>query len=136
MIFGVGIDLVSVDRIQNLMLKFGEKFLEKIFTANEITQASKIAIIEENFLPRAIFFAKRFAAKEAFSKAMGLGIGRGVDFRDIEVVNNELGCPKINLLNGKENFVMKYFNCKSFAINLSLSDEKPMAAAVVIISAS
>jgi len=136
MIFGVGIDLVSVERIKNLMLKFGDNFSKKIFTENEIDWASKIAIVEDDILPRAIFFAKRFAAKEAFSKAMGLGIGRGVDFRDIEVRNNELGRPELVLLNEKEEFVTKYFNCKNISINLSLSDEFPMATAVVVISST
>lgn len=134
MILGVGIDLISVGRIQNLMFEFKEKFPKKIFTANEILQASKIEYSEENFLPRAIFYAKRFAAKEAFAKALGLGIGRGFDFKDIEVENDELGKPKINILNDKESFLRNHFKCENFAIHLSLTDENPLASAVVIIS--
>ncbi len=134
MILGVGIDLISVGRIQNLMLEFKEKFPNKIFTTNEILQASKIEYLEENFSARAIFYAKRFAAKEAFAKAVGLGIGRGVDFKDIEVENDELGKPKINILNGKEVFLRNHFKCENFAIHLSLTDENPLASAVVIIS--
>jgi len=90
MILGVGTDLISVNRIQNLIFKFKEKFEEKIFTPNEIAKAQKIKISDDDFLPRAKFYAKRFAAKEAFSKALGLGIGRGVDFKDIEIDNDHL----------------------------------------------
>lgn len=133
MILGVGIDLVSVGRIEQLMLQFGEKFAQKVFTKNEIARAQTIKISEDNFLPRALFFAKRFAAKEAFSKALGLGIGRGIDFLDIEVENDELGCPKIKILNGKEAFVKKHFCCENFTIHLSITDENPLASAIVII---
>ncbi len=133
MILGIGTDLVSVARIEHLMSQFKEKFAEKIFTPYEIMRAEKIKISADNFLPRALFFAKRFAAKESFAKALGLGIGRGMDFLDIEVRNNELGKPEIKILNGKEEFVKKHFNCEKFAIHLSLSDENPLAIATVII---
>lgn len=129
MILGIGIDLVSIGRIENLMLQFKEKFAEKIFTANEILQANKIQTTEL----RSLFCAKRFAAKEAFAKALGLGIGRGVDFKDIEVENDELGKPKIKILNNKETFIKNHFGCKNFSVHLSLTDENPMASAFVII---
>ena len=133
MIYGVGTDLVSVVRIEHLMLQFQEKFSEKVFTKNEVLQATKIKVSAENFLPRALFFAKRFAAKEAFSKAIGLGIGRGIDFQDIEIENDSLGKPKIKILNGKEIFLKQLMDCKNFAIHLSLTDENPLASATVII---
>jgi len=133
MILGVGIDLVSVGRIEHLMSQFGEKFPQRIFTSAEIARAQNIKISDENFLPRALFYAKRFAAKEAFAKALGLGIGRGIDFTDIEISNDDLGAPKINLLNGKEEFVKKHFTCQKFAIHLSITDENPLASAIVII---
>ncbi len=133
MILGVGIDLVSVARIEHLMSQFADKFPQKIFTKNEISCAEKIKISADNFLPRALFFAKRFAAKEAFSKALGLGIGRGIDFCDIEVENDQLGAPRIKILNGKEEFLKKHFNCENFSIHLSLTDENPLASAIVII---
>ncbi len=133
MILGVGIDLVSVGRIEHLMSQFGEKFPQKIFTANEIKRAEKIKVSQDSALPRALFYAKRFAAKEAFSKALGLGIGRGVDFLDIEIENDDFGAPKIKILNGKEVFVKKHFACKNFAIHLSISDENPLATAIAII---
>ncbi len=133
MIFGVGIDLVSVSRIEHLFLQFGEKFAEKIFTTNEIIKASHIEVSSENFLPRYLFYAKRFAAKEAFSKAIGTGIGRGIDFKDIEIRNDGSGCPKIKILNGKEVFLKQHIGCEDFAVHLSISDENPLASAIVII---
>lgn len=133
MIIGIGIDLVSALRIQDLILKFDEKFTNKIFTKDENNCAKKFLISNENFLPRALFYAKRFAAKEAFSKALGLGIGRGVNFLDIQIENNSLGAPQIKLLNGKEEFIKNHFKCEEFAIHLSLSDENPYASAYVII---
>ena len=128
MILGIGIDLVSVNRIEDLLQKFGEKFVRKIFTQDEIIQAEKITQVNQ-----AIFFAKRFAAKEAFAKACGLGIGRGVDFHDIEVFNDNLGKPFIKILNEKEEFLRQHFAVASFKTHLSLTDEKPMAQAMVII---
>lgn len=133
MIAGVGTDLISVGRIQNLIFKFKEKFEEKIFTANEISKAQKLEISDADFSPRAKFYAKRFAAKEACSKALGLGIGRGVDFKDIEIDNDEIGRPFIRILNQKEELIHNRFNCKNFTIHLSLSDENSMASAFVVI---
>jgi holo-[acyl-carrier protein] synthase len=133
MILGIGTDLISVSRIQNLIFKFKEKFTEKIFTENEILKAEKIKNADENFSPRAAFYAKRFAAKEAFSKALGLGIGRGVDFKDIEIDNDEMGKPFIRILNQKEEFIKNHFNCKNFLVHLSLSDDNSLASAFVVI---
>jgi holo-[acyl-carrier protein] synthase len=129
MILGVGTDLISVVRIEKLIMQFQQRFAEKIFTKNEILQA-------ENFktsLPKALFFAKRFAAKEAFSKAIGLGIGRGVDFKDIEIANDKLGKPNIKILNNKNEFLKKHFSCNEFLIHLSLTDERSLASAFVVI---
>jgi holo-[acyl-carrier protein] synthase len=133
MIFGIGIDLVSIDRIEKLMLQFKEKFAEKIFTSNEILRANQIKTSNKNSSSVVLFYAKRFAAKEAFAKALGLGIGRGIDFKDIEIENDALGKPQIKILNGKEIFLKKHFDCKNFATHLSLTDEKTMASAFVII---
>lgn len=134
MILGIGIDLVSVSRIEDLMRKFGQKFVQKIFTESEIAKAEKIDF-EDDFAPRAIFYAKRFAAKEAFAKACGLGIGRGVDFCDIEVINDKLGKPLINILNDKEKFLLNHFNVVELKIHLSITDEKPLAQAMVVLEA-
>lgn len=133
MILGVGTDLTSVKRIERLMEQFQLKFAEKIFTKNEIARAAKIKVSPENLEPRSRFFAKRFAAKEAFAKALGLGIGRGIDFKDIEVENDALGKPSIKILNGKKTFLKKHFGCKNFVVHLSLTDEKSLASAFVVI---
>jgi len=126
MILGIGTDLILIERIAKLILQFKEKFIEKIFTQNEILQV-------KNSSSCAAFYAKRFAAKEACSKAIGLGIGRGIDFKDIEILNDDFGKPQIKILNGKENFLAQHFGCKNFAIHLSLTDEKKLASAFVII---
>ncbi len=133
MIFGVGTDLISVNRIDNLIFKFKEKFEEKIFSENEIKKAHSLKYSPEENSSRAKFYAKRFAAKEAFAKALGLGIGRGVDFKDIEIDNDAFGKPIIRILNNKEEFIKSHFGCQNFAIHLSLSDEKEMASAFVVI---
>lgn len=133
MIIGIGTDLISVSRIQNLIFKFKAKFEKKVFTDNEISQAQKLEISGASFSLREKFYAKRFAAKEACSKALGLGIGRGIDFKDIEIENDKNGKPIIRILNQKEEFIRNHFNCKNFAIHLSLSDENSMASAFVVI---
>lgn len=129
MILGVGIDTVSVTRIGRLNKSFEGKFARKVFTENEISQADE----KHGELAKDLFYAKRFAAKEAFAKALGLGIGRGVNFRDIEVINDSLGKPEIRILNNKEQFIKDHFSCKNFVTHLSITDENPTASAIVII---
>ncbi len=130
MILGIGIDLINVDRVLNLLQDFAQKFERKIFTASEIDKAQKIIAQK-----RAIFYAKRFAAKEAFAKACGLGIGRGINFCDIEIYNDDLGKPFIRLLNDKEKFLQQHFGFgdQKIAIHLSLTDEEKVAQAMVVI---
>lgn len=130
MMLGIGIDSISTDRIEKLILKFGSKFEEKIFTESEINKSKNI----KNSSLRALFYAKRFAAKEAFSKALGLGIGRGVDFRDIEIDNDEFGKPFIRILNNKEIFIKNHFKVEGLVIHLSITDEAALASAFVTIS--
>ena len=129
MILGIGIDSVSTARIEKLLLQFKEKFTGKIFVENEISKAESLKTPEIQTL----YYAKRFAAKEAFSKAIGLGIGRGIDFKDIEIANDAFGKPHIKILNNKEEFLKEHFNCTNFAIHLSLTDEFPIASAFVTI---
>ncbi len=128
MILGIGIDLINVDRVLNLLQDFAQKFERKIFTASEIDKAQKIIAQK-----RAIFYAKRFAAKEAFAKACGLGIGRGINFCDIEIYNDDLGKPFIRLLNDKEKFLQQHFDAQNITIHLSLTDEEKVAQAMVVI---
>jgi len=129
MIIGIGSDIVSVKRIVELDKKYPKKFLERIFTPFEI-DCSKDKINKYNY------FAKRFAAKEAFSKAIGLGIGRGFNFNDIEVFNDDLGKPFLRILNSKKPlFNEKKINLELDEINihLSLSDDSDFAHAFVVI---
>lgn len=130
MILGVGIDTVSVSRIEKLILKSEDKFLRKIFTDFEINKAQSKNLANL----RSLFYAKRFAAKEAFSKAIGLGIGRGINFKDIEIDNDKLGKPFIKILNQKEEFIKNHLSVENFVVHLSLSDEADHALAMVTIS--
>ncbi len=130
MILGVGLDIVNVRRIKDSLEAFQDKFEKRIFTPLEIEKSQKFTTIEL----KSSYYAKRFAAKEAFAKAIGLGIGRGVNFTDIEVVNNKNGKPDIKLNKIAEDFLKKHFKNLDFKIDLSLSDEKEIAQAIVIIS--
>ena len=129
MIHGIGVDMVSIERIEQMLAKFGEKFEEKIFTSSEIQIADKY-----NREKKSYYYAKRFAAKEALAKAVGLGIGRGINFIDIEIENNDYGKPEIKLSPAAEFFILNHFKISSFKIDLSLTDEADLAQAFVIIS--
>src|SRR5215210_6022095 len=94
MIIGLGSDLCNIDRIQNSLDRFGERFMNRVFTEVERAKA------ERRPFTRAGTYAKRFAAKEAFSKAVGTGFKRGVFMRDIGVVNAASGAPTLHLTGG------------------------------------
>jgi holo-[acyl-carrier protein] synthase len=126
-IFGIGTDIVNIKRIDNSLKKNGEVFKNKIFSKNEISYCEK----RKN---SSAFYAKRFAAKEAFSKALGTGIRKGVNLKNIEVSNNAQGKPSILLKGNLSNLLKKRIKCKKYYIYLSLSDDKPWAQATVIIS--
>ena len=102
-------------------------FKKRIFSKKEIVYCEK----KKN---PSSFYAKRFAAKEAFSKALGTGIRRGINFKDIEISNDYLGKPIINLKGETANFLKKEIKSKKYSIHLSLSDDTPWAQATVIIS--
>ena len=129
MIIGIGTDIIKIERIQSLFDRFGEKFFGRILTENEISKISKY----DNSKKKISFLAKRFSAKEAMVKATGYGFGRGINFSDIEIDNDDLGKPFIRLLNGKDNFLKKQFACKNLVVHLSLSDERDFAISYVII---
>lgn len=134
MIIGIGIDLISNNRIKKIIKKFDQNFKEKIFSKNELNDFENRYKNQEKLNQNAInFFAKRFASKEAFSKALGTGIGRGIDFNDIEICNDKLGKPFIKILNNKEAKIKEILNCQEFNIHLTISDEKSISGAVVII---
>ena len=124
-IFGIGTDIVSVDRI-NKSLK-NKNFLLRVFNSKEILKCKK-KINNYNC------FAKRFAAKEAFSKALGTGISNGISFNEIIVLNKKSGKPYISLSGQTKKIIEKKIKKKKIKISLSLSDETKYAVAFVTIS--
>ena len=126
-ILGTGIDIVENYRLKKLLLKKKSNFKNKIFTNNEIAYCEKKSNITN-------CYSKRFAAKEAFVKALGTGFRKNINFKDIEVVKNHYGKPYL-LINKKIiNKIKTSFKVKKFNISLSISDEKKYAIASVIIS--
>ena len=128
-IFGIGTDIVNIKRLEKLIKKNGGHFKNKIFSKNEIIYCEK----KKNPFS---FYAKRFAAKEALSKALGTGIRNGVNFKDIEILNDNFGKPSIKLKGSTANFIKKKIKNKKYSIYLSLSDDVPWAQATVIVSYS
>ncbi len=122
MIVGVGIDLCDSRRIARSVERFGERFLKRVYTAGEL-QAAK---------GDALSLAKRFAAKEAVSKALGTGI-RGFNLEDIEVTNDSLGAPKIVLHKGALT-ALENGAGEGARVHISLSDEAPYAMAFAIVT--
>jgi len=134
MIIGIGIDLILNYRIKKLMENSPENFLKRIYSSKEIEIFNNIFANKKKFSSQAIaHLAKRFCAKEAFAKAIGIGIGRGINFNDIEIKNDNLGKPFIEIINNKNIFLQKLFNCKNFNIHLTITDQKSISSAVVII---
>ncbi len=123
-IIGIGVDIVNNNRFKKLIKN--RNFIKRIFTNYELKSSSKL----KNKLN---YYSKRFAAKEAFSKASGLGITRNLHFKDIEIKKTKKGRPFINLEPTTKKFLLKKFNVKSFKTNLSISDEKNYSIAYVII---
>ena len=126
-IFGIGTDIVNIKRLEKSIKKYGDKFRYRIFSQNEIKYC-------ENKKNPSSYFAKRFAAKEAFSKALGTGIRKGLNLKNIEISNNNYGKPTILLRGDLRYLVAKIIKNKKYNIYLSLSDDKPWAQATVIIS--
>ena len=126
-VLGTGIDIVENYRLKKLLLKKKSNFKNKIFTNNEIAYCKKKSNITN-------CYSKRFAAKEAFVKALGTGFKKNINFKDIEVLKNRYGKPYI-LINKKViNKVKTSFKVKKFNILLSISDETKYSIASVIIS--
>ena len=122
-IYGIGTDIISVDRIKNSLKN--KDFIQRIFNKKEILKCKKI----NNSIN---CYAKRFAAKEAFSKALGTGISSGIVFKEISINNDQRGKPYIELL-GKTRLIVKK-NIKKYKIFLTISDVKKYALAIVVIS--
>ncbi len=129
MILGVGNDLCDIRRIEKSLERFGERFVQRVFTETEQNRS-------EGRATRAASYAKRFAAKEACSKALGTGFRRGVFMRDMGVVNMRGGKPTLALTGGALARLQEITPAGMTAqIDLTLTDEYPLAQAIVIISA-
>jgi len=127
-ILGIGIDIINIKRIEKSLKKNNGKLKKKIFSKKEINYCDKK---KENSFS---YYAKRFAAKEAFSKALGTGIKKDINFKNIEILNNKIGKPTISLKGKTEAFLKKKIKNKNYSINLSISDDFPWAQAIVIIT--
>ena len=121
---GIGVDIVENSRIRKCINN--KKFLLRIFTKNEIAQSIKTN-------SKVAFFSKRFAAKEAFSKALGLGFRKSLNFKDISIINNKYGKPSIKIKDKLQNIIKKQFKTNKVNILLSISDENKYSIAFVIL---
>ncbi|MEC9392716.1 MAG: holo-ACP synthase [Pseudomonadota bacterium] len=129
MIIGLGNDLINIDRIEKTLIRFGERFTKRVFTDDEILKSESRKKSVESY-------AKRFAAKEATTKALGTGLSNGVFFKDIGIINNKFGKPSILLAGGAKERLNKIIPNKHKAlINLTITDDYPWAQAIVIIEA-
>ncbi len=118
MLKGIGIDIIEVKRIRDIMVKYGDKFFQRILTQNEIDYCKSYKANPE------VHFAGRFASKEAYSKAIGTGISKNFGWKDIEILNDKLGKPYINHIKGTEYSKDKF--------EISISHTHDYACAVVV----
>ena len=129
MIIGLGSDLIDIRRVEKSIERFGDRFLERIFTDVERAKSDRRA-------QRAASYAKRFAAKEACSKALGTGLRQGVFWRDMGVVNLPGGKPTLKLTGGALRRLQEITPAGHTAvIELTITDDFPLAQAIVIIQA-
>ena len=128
MIIGIGNDLIDISRIQKVIDRFGERFISRIFTEQEQKKSERRHL-------RVASYAKRFAAKEACSKALGTGFRKGVFWHDMGVVNLPSGKPTMKLTGGALRRLKEITpEGQTAQIDLTITDELPMAEAMVIIS--
>ena len=129
MIIGLGSDLIDIRRVERSLERYGDRFTQRIFTPVEQAKSDK----RKN---RAASYAKRFAAKEACSKALGTGLSHGVFWRDMGVVNDRSGKPTMHLTNGALDRLLAMMPPGHRpAIHLTITDDYPLAQAFVIIEA-
>ncbi len=129
MIVGLGSDLIDITRIERTLERFGERFTRRVFTEAERQRSDRRRL-------RAASYARRFAAKEACSKALGTGLRQGVYWRDMGVVNLPGGRPTLSLTGGAARRLANLLPPGTRArIDLTITDEPPLAHALVIITA-
>ena len=123
-ILGIGVDIVSNLRIKKSIKN--NSFINRVFSKSEIYQSKK----NKN---KSNYFSKRFAAKEAFMKALGTGFGYNVHFKDISVINNKEGKPELKVTSNIKKLLINRLKVKKFNLFISLSDEKNYSIAFVVI---
>lgn len=129
MIVGLGSDLIDIRRIEKTLARFGDRFIQRVFTETEQKKSDRRA-------QRAASYAKRFAAKEACSKALGTGFSRGVFMKDMGVVNLPSGAPTMALTGGAAARLQTLIPPgHRAAIHITLTDDYPLAQAFVVIEA-
>ena len=125
-ILGIGVDIVENKRLKNSIKN--KSFISRLFTLLEIKNSRLVK-------DKSIYFSKKFAAKESLSKALGTGFRKGLNFKDVEILNDNLGKPYFKLNNKTKKIIMKTLKVKNFDIFLSISDEKEYSIAFTIIQA-
>lgn len=121
-IFGVGTDIVKLERVERSYQRHGDKFAERILSSDEL----EAYVSKKN---KVTYLAKRFAAKEAISKALGTGMREGIDFKQLSIVSNQLGKPEVVLQGKAQDWAQ---NNKIARVHLSISDERDAAVAFAI----
>ena len=123
-IIGIGVDIVDNTRIKNLIKN--KNFILRIFSKKEIDQSKKIK-------NKVYYYSKRFAAKESLSKAIGTGFRKGLNFKDISIVNDKYGKPSYKISNSVKKLIYLKFKVRKIKISLSLADEKNYSIAFSVI---
>ena len=126
-ILGIGVDIIENKRIKNSIKNI--QFKKRIYSTKELNQSNSIK-------NKINYFSKRFAAKEAFAKALGTGFSINLNFKDIEVINDKMGKPHFVKTKKINNIVCKNFKVKKFNCFLSISDEKDYSTAFAIIQST
>ena len=123
MIYGIGTDFVEVSRIEKVLQRWGDKFTNKVFTLDEISYCQNKAF-------PAVHYAARFAAKESFLKSLGIGLGMGINLREIEVINNAQGRPILKI---NERIKDSLDKSGITTIHISITHTREHAHAVVVL---
>ena len=127
MILGIGTDLVNINRIRKVLYRFGDRFEKRIFSELEIERSRRKHDPSSSY-------AKRWAAKEACSKALGIGLRMGISWKEMHIVNLKSGKPEL-IIEGTAKYILEQMTPRGFIpkINVSLTDDYPWAKAIVII---
>ena len=127
MILGIGTDLVNINRIRKVLYRFGDRFEKRIFSELEIERSRRKHDPSSSY-------AKRWAAKEACSKALGIGLRMGISWKEMHIVNLKSGKPEL-IIEGTAKYILEEMTPRGFIpkINVSLTDDYPWAKAIVII---